>query len=101
MEKDLAIINQNFANFSSLLERQEEIYKAVSETDFNKIKQNLVNQFEYLKRKCESDKLEYFSGTCIQIDGHQDDFLELIKGYLRTLAKTLERYIKKIQKLDY
>jgi hypothetical protein len=99
--EDLAIINQNFAQFDGLLENQEAIYQAVSEEDFNKMRTKLIDRFEYLKRKCLDDKLEYFSGTCIQIDGHQDTFLSLVKQHLRTLSNTLERYIQNIQKLDY
>jgi hypothetical protein len=101
VENDLNIINQNFERFDLLLEQQNKISKAVSEKDFNKSKTQLINDYQYLIRKCEDDKLDYFNGTCILLDGKQDAFLERAKKYFRLLVAKIKRYIEEVRELDW
>lgn len=101
IDHDLNIINQNFNRFNLLLERQDELVKAVSEKDFNKQKQKLIDDYQYLIRSCEADKLDFFAGTCITIENKQHVFLEQVKQYLRLLAEQIKFFVQEAQEMDW
>lgn len=98
---DLNIINQNFNRFDLLAKRQDNLSNAVSEKDFNQEKKKLIDDYQYLIRKCEADKLDFFTGTCISIESKQNVFLEAVKQSLRLQARQIKFFVEEAQDLDW
>lgn len=100
---EIAQINRNFEGIDKLEKRNLELRLStnVSESEFNKKKNQLLNDFRKVKGNCCSPGKLAFFATCVGVENQSGLFQKDVEQRFKNFTEGIECYIKQVEKATW